>query len=54
MQKLDPIRLKIRKTESGTYYIPSLSSKKLKELSKKNKRRWSLSKNGENLILEAE
>ena len=42
------IRLKIRKTKSGTYYIPSLSIKQLQKLSKKHKRRWALSKNGEN------
>ena len=46
------MRLKIRKTKSGTYYIPSLSIKQLQKLSKKQKRRWTLSKNGENLILE--
>ena len=48
------MRLKIRKTKSGTYYIPSLSIKQLQKLSKKQKRRWTLSKNGENLIIEGE
>ena len=46
------MRLKIRKTKSGTYYIPSLSIKELRTLSKKQKRRWTLSKNEQNLIIE--
>ncbi len=48
------MRLKIRKTESGTYYIPSLSIRKLRELTKLNRKRWSLSKDGKNIYLEAE
>jgi len=48
------MRLKIRKTASGTYYIPSISIKKLRDMSTKQKRRWTLSKDQRNLILEAE
>ena len=48
------IRLKIRKTASGTYYIPSISIRQLRELSKLNRKRWSLSKDGLNLLIEAE
>jgi len=31
---MEPMRLKIKKTASGTYYIPSLSIKQLRTLSK--------------------
>ncbi len=48
------MRLKIRKTKSGTYYIPSISIRELEKLSKLKKRRWTLSKNKENLFIEAE
>lgn len=48
------MRLKIRKTASGTYYIPSLSIKQLKAMSTNQKRRWTLSKDQQNLYLEAE
>jgi len=48
------MRLKIRKTPSGTYYIPSLSIKLLRDMSTKQKRRWTLSKDQQNLPLEAE
>ena len=48
------MRLKIRKTKSGTYYIPSISIRELRDLSKKNKRRWSLSNDEKNIYLEAE
>jgi len=52
---VEPLRLKIRKTASGTYYIPSLSIKQLRQLNElKNKRRWEISKNGMNIYLEAE
>ena len=54
MKKLENLRLKIGKTASGTYYIPSLSIKKLRGLSKQHKRRWSLSNDGETLIIEGE
>jgi hypothetical protein len=47
------MRLKIRKTKSGTYYIPSLSIKELRRLSKMNKRKWELSKDGKNIYLDA-
>ena len=50
----DNMRLKIRKTKSGTYYIPSISTRELNKLAEKPRRRWSLSKDGENLYLEAE
>jgi len=36
---MEPMRLKIKKTASGTYYIPSLSIKQLRTLSKTHKRR---------------
>ena len=48
------MRLKIRKTASGTYYIPSLSIKQLRDMSTKQKRRWTLNKDQKNLYLEAE
>ena len=48
------MRLKIRKTKSGTYYIPSLSIRELRELSKKQRRRWSLSKDEKSLFIEGE
>jgi len=48
------MRLKIRKTSSGTYYITSLSIKQLRDMSTKQKRRWTLSKDQRNLYLEAE
>ena len=54
MKKPENLRLKIGKTASGTYYIPSLSIKKLRELSKQHKRRWSLSNDGETIILKGE
>jgi hypothetical protein len=50
----DLMRLKIRKTKSGTYYIPSLSIRELKRLAKKDRRRWELSKDGKNIYLDAE
>jgi hypothetical protein len=48
------MRLKIRKTASGTYYIPSISIKQLRDMSTNQKRRWTLSKDQRNLYLEAE
>jgi hypothetical protein len=46
------IRLKISKTSSGTYYIPSLSIKLLKKHSGSNKKTsWSLNEDGTELIL---
>jgi len=49
---MEPMRLKIRKTASGTYYIPSLSIKQLRTLSKTHKRRWRISKNEKTLTPE--
>lgn len=51
---MEPLRLKIRKTKSGTYYIPSLSIKQLRTLSKTHKRRWRITKNEKTLVLEGE
>ena len=34
---MENLRLKIRKSKNGTYYIPSLSIKKLRMLDKKGK-----------------
>jgi len=48
------MRLKIRKTSIGTYYIPSLSIKQLRTPSKTHKRRWRITKNEKTLILEGE
>ena len=48
------MRLKIRKAKSGTYYVPSLSIKDLRLLSKMNRRRWELTKDEKSIILEAE
>ena len=52
--KEEPMRLKIRKTKSGTYYIPSLSIKQINKLAKKYKRRWSLQENKSGLYLKLE
>jgi len=49
---MEPMRLKIRKTASGTYYIPSLSIKQLRTLSKTHKRRGRISKNEKTLTPE--
>jgi hypothetical protein len=49
---MESLRLKIRKSRNGTYYVPSLSIKMLKQLDKKGKHRWFLSKDQENLYLE--
>jgi len=49
---MEELRLKIRKSKNGTYYIPSLSMKLLKLLDKKGKHKWFLSKDQENLYLE--
>jgi hypothetical protein len=48
------MRLKIRKTASGTYYIPSISIKQLKKLSKLERKRWILSKDEKSIFIEAE
>jgi len=48
------MRLKIRKTHRGTYYIPSISIKQLRDMSTKQKRRWTLSKDQKNIYLETE
>ena len=48
------LRLKIRKTKSGTYYVSSISIKHLRELASKPRRRWNLSKDEKNIYLEAE
>jgi len=48
------MKLKIRKTASGTYYMPSISIKQLRDMSTKQKRRWTLSKDQKNIYLEAE
>ncbi len=50
------LRLAIKKTASGTYYIPSLSMKRLKALDAQHKRccfprKWRLSSDGSALIL---
>lgn len=49
---MESLRLRIRKSKNGTYYVPSLSMKTLKLLSKEGRRRWFLSKDGESLYLE--
>jgi len=46
--------LKIKKSPRGTYHIPSLSIKKLRELAKMGKHRWTLSKDEKSLYIEAE
>lgn len=46
------MRLKLRKTNSGTYYVPSLSLLELKRLASLRNRKWSLSKDGLSIILE--
>ncbi|MCW4048995.1 MAG: hypothetical protein NWE89_04585 [Candidatus Bathyarchaeota archaeon] len=49
------LRLRIKKTRSGTYYITSLSIKELRKMDKIHLRRWRYhkTKNEEYLILEA-
>jgi len=49
---MENLRLKIRKSKNGTYYIANLSMRKLKLLDKEGKHRWFLSKNQENLYIE--
>jgi len=49
---MEEMRLKIRKSKNGTYYVPSLSIKKLRLLDKKGRHRWFLSKDQENLYIE--
>jgi hypothetical protein len=49
---IEDLRLKIRKSKNGTYYIPGLSMKRLKLLDKKGRHRWFLSKDHENLYIE--
>ena len=49
---MESLRLKIRKSKNGTYYIPSLSMRKLRLLAEKGKRRWFLSKDQMNLYIE--
>ena len=51
------LRLNIKKTGSGTYYVPSLSMKNLKALNEKHKfchfpRKWRLALDGSALVLE--
>lgn len=51
------LRLNIKKTGSGTYYVPSLSVRDLKALDEKHKRchfprKWRLVLDGSALILE--
>jgi hypothetical protein len=51
------LRLNIKKTGSGTYYVPSLSMKNLKMLNEKHKcchfpRKWRLALDGSALVLE--
>jgi hypothetical protein len=49
------IRLKIKKSKSGTYYIPSLSIKLMRRHFNPGKRlTWSLSEDGKELILKSE
>jgi hypothetical protein len=49
---MDSLRLKIRKSNNGTYYTPSLSIKKLRLLEKHGKHRWALSKDEKNIYLQ--
>jgi hypothetical protein len=48
------IRLKIRKSANGTYYIPSLSMRLLRKHSISQKSSWSLSGDGMELILKSD
>ena len=48
------VRLKIRKSKNGTYYVPSLSIKMLRLLSKKEVGEWWLSDDEKDIYLEAE
>jgi len=47
------MRLKLRKTKSGTYYVPSLSFLELKRLASKQRRTWELTRDGQSIILTA-
>ena len=48
------LKLTIKKSKNGTYFIQSIRMKELRKISDKHKRRWSLSENEETLILEGE
>jgi len=48
------LRLTIKKSRNGTYFIQSMKMKELRRISKRHKRRWRLSDNEETLILEGE
>ncbi|GAG91065.1 unnamed protein product [marine sediment metagenome] len=45
------MNLKIKKSKSGTYYIASVSVKKLRELAERPYRKWTLGVDGKSLIL---
>jgi len=49
---MENLRLKIRKSKNGTYYIASRSMKKVRLLEKKGRHRWTLSKDQMNIYLE--
>ena len=49
---MESLRLKIRKSKNGTYYVASLSMRKLRLLDKKGRHRWFLSKDQANLYIE--
>jgi len=48
------LRLTIKKSKNGTYFIQSIRMKELRRISDRHKRRWRLSDNEETLILEGE
>ena len=49
---MENLRLRIRKSKNGTYYVPSLSMKTLRQLDKEGRHRWFLSKDQLNLYIE--
>lgn len=48
------LRLTIKKSSKGTYFIQSMRMKDLRRIAKRHKKRWRLSDNEETLILEGE
>ena len=48
------LRLTIKKSSRGTYFIQSMRMKDLRRIAKRHKKRWRLSDNEETLILEGE
>ena len=48
------LRLTIKKSSKGTYFIQSIRMKELRRIDRRYKKRWRLSDDEETLILESE